>query len=100
MESDPQQIEELKELVRQNIALSQETNKMIHSMRTSAWVSRGIRALWVLGIIAISVYSYLYFQPYLNQILGFYGNLQALQQKASTVLSTFGSPSSTTTQSH
>ena len=84
MESDPQQIEELKQLVRQSIALSEENNKLLHGMRRSAWVSRGFRILWIVAIIAVSFYSYLYIQPYLNQILDFYGNLQSLQGKASS----------------
>lgn len=82
-------MEELKQLVRQNIALTEENNKMLHGMRRSAWVSRGIRLLWIAAIVASSVYAYWYVQPYLAQILDFYGNLQSLQQKTSGF---FGQP--------
>jgi len=98
MEADPQQTEELKELVRQSIALSQENNKMLHSMRRGAWFGHAVRLLWIVAIVIASYYSYLYLMPYLSQLESFYGNLQSLQQKASSVLSTFSSPSSTTTQ--
>ncbi|HVV39355.1 MAG TPA: hypothetical protein VHD31_03485 [Candidatus Paceibacterota bacterium] len=95
METDPQQIEELKQLVRQSIALSEENNKLLHGMRRSAWVSRGIRVLWIVGILIVSFYSYLYVQPYLNQILDFYGNLQNLQDKANSIITSFSNATST-----
>jgi len=83
---DPQ-IEELKELVRRSISLSEDNNKMLHSMRRSAWVSRFMRLIWIAIIVVASVYSYLYFQPYIDQILTLYGNIQDLQQKAQGLLS-------------
>ncbi len=83
---DPQ-IEELKELVRQNITLTQENNKMLHSIRRSALVSRLMRLLWIAVIVGASFYSYIYFQPYINQILTLYGDIQGLQQKAQGFLS-------------
>ena len=100
MEADPQQVEQLKELMRQNIALAEENNKILHSMRRSAWVGQGIRVLWIVAIVVSSYYAYLYFQPYITQLEGFYGNLQGLQEKASSVLSNFGGNSASTTQAH
>ena len=73
---DPQ-IEELKELVRQNITLSQETNNIVHGMRTAARWSRLFRLLWVIAILVASVAAYLYFAPYLNQIIDLYSQAQA-----------------------
>ncbi|HWB33876.1 MAG TPA: hypothetical protein VG753_00940 [Candidatus Paceibacterota bacterium] len=92
MEDDSQQIEELKQLVRQSIALGQDNSKMLHSMRRSAWFATIMRLFWIALVIGASVYSYLYLQPYINELLGFYGNLQGLQQKAQSY---FGSPSTT-----
>ncbi len=97
MESDPQQIEELKELMRQNIALAQENSQILHGMRRSAWLGHAVRLLWIVAILVASYYSYLYLMPYLGKIESFYGNLQSLQQKASMVISSF-SPASTTPQ--
>lgn len=77
------EIEELKELVRQNIALTQDNNKLLHSIRRGEWFSRTMRMLWILLLVGASVYSYFYLQPYLAQITEFYSNLQGLQQQAS-----------------
>ncbi len=82
METESQHLAELKELVRQNIALSQETNKMLHSMRRSAWISRAIRITWIVLLIGSSLLAYSYLQPYIDQILSIYGNLQGFQEKA------------------
>ena len=77
---DPQ-IEELKELVRQNIALSQDTNRIVHGMRRSAWIGGTLRLLWIGLIIAASVATYWYLAPYLSQVEGIYSGAQkALQQ--------------------
>ena len=85
-----QQIEELKELVRRNTALSEENNKMLHGIRRSARISSLMRMLWIALLIGASVYSYLYFQPYINQILEIYNNVQGLQQKAQGFFSQSG----------
>jgi hypothetical protein len=82
MESEPQRMDELKELVRQNIALAQENNQILHALRRGAWVSRALRIFWIALIIGSSVYAYWYVQPYLDQLLGLYGNLQSLQERA------------------
>lgn len=82
---DPQ-IEELKELVRENIAIAKDNNKMLHGLRRGAWMSRLMRVLWIVLIVGASLYSYVYFQPYIDQILGLYNNIQELQQKAGSFI--------------
>lgn len=69
---DPQ-IAELKELVRQNIALSQETNKIVRGMRNGARARSIFFLLLVALSIGSSVYSYYYFvAPRLTEIKNFY----------------------------
>ena len=77
---DPQ-IEELKQLVRQNIALTQETNKILHSMRNAGRLKSLFWLVVFLGSIAISVYSYYFFvAPRIQQITNFYEtNIAPLQ---------------------
>jgi len=70
-----QQIEELKQLVRRNIDLSTETNKMVHSMhRSQRWgtIYRVIK-IGVLIIIAASLYMYL--SPFVEQIRDIYAKI-------------------------
>ncbi|MBI2005011.1 hypothetical protein HYS79_02525 [Patescibacteria group bacterium] len=77
---DPQ-IEELKELVRQNITLSQETNNIVHGMRSAARWSRLFRMVWIVAILIASGAAYLYFAPYLEQIIDLYNQASgALEQ--------------------
>ena len=73
------EIEELKELVRQNTKVSEDTNKVVRSMRHSMRFSRVLRLLWWAALIGISSAAYLiYFQPYVAQIMQFYGNAQGI----------------------
>jgi polyferredoxin len=71
---DPQ-IEELKELVRRNITLSEETNKMVRSIRNASWWSMMFKVLWWLLILGVLAVTYSYFAPYINQILELYGTI-------------------------
>ena len=74
-----QEIEELKELVRQNTKIAEDTNKLVHSMRRSMRFTRLLRLLWWAAIIGISSAAYLiYFQPYVTQIMQLYGNAQGI----------------------
>lgn len=77
---DPE-IEQLKELVRHNTKLAEDTNKILHSMRRSMRFSRVLRLLWWAALIGISSAAYLiYFQPYVVQIMQAYGNAQNILQ--------------------
>ncbi len=80
---DPQ-IDELKELVRRNIALSEDTNRMVHKVRRGAAWGRFFMVLWWLLIIAASGVAYYYYQPYLLKIEQAYSNLQTDQKQAQT----------------
>lgn len=70
-----QEIEELKELVRHNIKLTEETSKVVYSMRRSMRFTRLLRLLWWALLIGISSAAYLiYFQPYVTQLMQSYGS--------------------------
>ena len=74
---DPQ-IEQLKELVRQNIALTQETHDMVRSIRRSGYTNMVFKVLWWVVIFGGSwVAYYLYVQPYVDQLLQLYTHMQA-----------------------
>ncbi|MDE1924965.1 MAG: hypothetical protein KGH79_02180 [Patescibacteria group bacterium] len=78
-----QQIEELKELVRQNISLSGETNKMLHAMRRGARWRTFFSIVWWLAIFAVSGAAYYYYlQPYLERLIQLYQQFQQGGQHA------------------
>ena len=72
VESEHQQIEELKQLVRRNIELSQETHKVVESMhRHNRWATIfHVLRIVVLVVIAGGIYYFL--QPYVDQVRNAY----------------------------
>jgi hypothetical protein len=78
---DPQ-IEELKQLVRQNTALTQETHAMVKSMhRAAVWGKVG-KFLWIGALVALSVGAYVYFAPYIEQMMELYQSAQEAFEQA------------------
>ena len=87
-----QQIEELKELVRQNTALTQETHAMVKSMhRTAVW-GKVFKFLWIGLLIALSFGAYIYFAPYLEQMMALYQTAQEALQQAQQFGGQFQNP--------
>jgi len=85
---DPQ-IEELKQLVRENTALTQETNAMVKSLhRASVW-GRAVKFIWIGLIVAISIGSFVYLAPYLQQMQAFIESAQEAIQQAQQLGSQF-----------
>lgn len=82
MESEKTQIEELKELVRQNTALAKETHAMVKSMRNASRWARLLKLLWIVLIAAISFGAYIYLQPYLENIMQLYTTAQGAVEQA------------------
>lgn len=97
------EIEQLKELVRQNIALSQDTNRVVHGLRRT---SRLKSIFWLLIFclsVGSSLYTYFYFiEPRINQIKTIYQKDVAPLQNASggilDFFKNFGSSTSTKPQ--
>jgi hypothetical protein len=93
-----QQIEELKQLVRQNIELTKDTNKIVHGMRNAGRIKSLLMfALLAIGI-GLSLYSYFYFvAPRIEQIQSAYeqniGPIQSMWEKINGFIN--ASPTST-----
>ncbi len=76
VESERQQIEELKQLVRRNIEVSTETSKLVHSMQRQARWSSIFRIIRIVVLIALAGGVYLYLQPYVEQIRDAYDQVR------------------------
>ena len=70
-----QEVEELKELVRRNIKVSEETNRIVHSLRRAERWHTGMRVVWWLLILGFFAASYAYFAPYITQIMELYRSI-------------------------
>lgn len=60
-------IEELEELIKQNIELTQETNRIVRGMRRSARWGWFFTLVWWGVILASTGAAYYYLQPYIQQ---------------------------------
>ena len=102
--ADPE-IEQLKELMRQNIALSQENNHMLRSMRNAGRLKSIVWWVLILISIALTYWSYaIYIQPRIGTIENFYRTtvvpLQGAQSGFTNFIKNFGQPAATTTAAH
>jgi hypothetical protein len=100
--ADPD-IEQLKELVRQNIALTQETNRMVRGMRNAGRLKSFAWWLFVVASIGVSVWSYFTFiAPRIEQIKNIYEtNIAPLQGAQNSILGFLKNFNpATTTQTH
>ncbi len=99
--ADPD-IEQLKALIRQNIAVSQETQRMVRGMRSAGRIRSFLWLALVLGSAAISAYFYYYYvEPRVLQIENIYHTtispLQGMENGVSGLISKFNNkPASTT----
>lgn len=76
-------IEELKKLVQENIALTKDTNHIVHGMRRSARLGRFAKVVWWVAIFAVSAAAYyLYLHPYLVKLEQIYADVQGGAQQA------------------
>lgn len=66
---------ELKELIKQNLAISRETNELLHKINTAQKWARFFRIFYWLVIIGLSLGLYYYLQGPLEQLLGSYKGL-------------------------
>ncbi len=63
---------ESKELLKANLELAQENNKMLHSIRRSMQTSRIMSYVYWVFIIGSALGAYYYIQPYVDQVLDVY----------------------------
>jgi len=74
---------EEKKLLEDTFALAEDNNKMLHSLKRSMRMQRIMSLLYWVFIIGSAVGAYYLIQPYVDQMIGVYGN-------ASDVLKNFG----------
>jgi len=74
---DPE-IEELKDMVHRSLALAEDTNRVVHGMRSIMAWGRFFRLLWWVVVIlgAIALYHY-YLQPYIKNLEQLYQHTQS-----------------------
>jgi len=69
--------EDVSELVRRNIELTKENNRLLRSMRRAAWWGTFFRILWMAVIIGVPVFLYYYFfMPYYQGLSAGYQQFQ------------------------
>ena len=73
---------EERELLEKNVALAEDNNKILHSIRRSMRLARIMTYIYWILIIGFAIWSYYLIQPYLDQAIKLYGN-------ANSVLKTF-----------
>ena len=72
---------ESRKLLQDTFELAQDNNKMLHSIRRSQKIASFMRAFYWLVIIAVSVGSFYYIEPYLNKAMGLYNSVSSTEQK-------------------
>jgi hypothetical protein len=68
---------EAKQLLKDTFNLAQENNKILHSLRRSMRLARIMSILYWALIIGSAVGAYYFIQPYIDQLMGVYGNAQS-----------------------
>lgn len=75
------EIRELKELVRNQTALIEETNHMVKKMRSASRWSFIFTLVWWLSVIGVTGAIYFVFvSPYVEQLMEVWGNAQTILQ--------------------
>jgi len=64
---------EERELLDRSVELSEENNKMLHSMRRSMRIRSFMTVVYWVIIIGSAVGAYYFIQPYVDQIVNVYG---------------------------
>ncbi|MCX6701592.1 MAG: hypothetical protein NTX96_00090 [Candidatus Zambryskibacteria bacterium] len=64
---------EERELLKRSVALAEENNNILHSMRRSMRLARIMSMFYWIFIIGTAVGAYYLIQPYLEQLMGVYG---------------------------
>lgn len=67
---------EEREMLKKTLELTQENNKMLHSIRRGMFWSRVMRIVYWVVIIGVAVGAYYYIAPYIDSAIGAYGNVK------------------------
>ena len=65
-----------KQILKKTLELSQENNKILHSIRRGMWWGRITRIIYWVLIIGASIGAYYYLTPYIDSAIGAYGNVK------------------------
>lgn len=77
------EIRALRAEVKQLLALTQDTNHMVHKMRRAAIWGRVFQFVWWGAIIIVSGAAYLYYlQPYINKVIQLYEQVSGVPTAA------------------
>ena len=88
MEDGPHQIDELKALVRRSIAIAEDNNRILHSMRRASRLKSLFWFLLFLFSAGTSLWFYTtYVAPRIAEIQVLYGNAQNTAHQAQTISS-------------
>lgn len=67
---------EEKEMLKKTLELSQENNKILHSIRRSMLRGRIFQIIYWLVIIGVAIGAYYYVEPYIDTAVGAYGSVK------------------------
>ncbi len=68
---------ESRKLLEATYSLEKENNKMLHVMKRSMFWARVMSIMYWLVIIGVSIGTFYFVQPYLDQVVKMYGNAGA-----------------------
>jgi len=84
-------IEELKELVKKNLQMTEDTHRIVRGMRSSARWGRFFSIVWWLVVLAVSGATYyIYVQPYVQQVENAYTNGKNFETQVQDFFKNFG----------
>ncbi len=78
--------QEDKKLLQETLALAQENNKMLRSLRRSMIWGRVMSFLYWALIIGSAVGAYYFIQPYVDQLIGVYGGAKSNLDSVNSLL--------------
>lgn len=83
--------EELRDLIKKNIAITEETHRIVRGMRSSQRWGRFFAIVWWLAILAVSGATYYYYvQPYVDTVVRAYGSTQNFETQVQDFFKNFG----------
>ena len=77
-EIDDRSLDELKILVKKNIALTEENNRMVRSLRNAGRLQALMRLVYLVIIVGGFVWAYHFLQPQIQNIQDTYSSFQDL----------------------
>ncbi len=77
-----QDIEELKAISKQALAIAEDTNHIVRGMRRSQRMGHFFQFVWWALIVGVSIWSYYYYlQPYVGKLADLYLQVQSTSQQ-------------------